>query len=342
MRHLLFRGADNLFKRFTGGGGQPASPAGPEPPAPGQTGGPGATPAAATPPGTPAATPPAATPPGAPTATPPGTPAAPAIPPGTPATTPQPLLAGRFKTPEELERGYVELLRRMADQGQELGRLRQLEIQLPNLVQQQVQTYLSQQQAARPMTEEERRKLNEQLMDEFQEDPSGFMDKLTKRIQEDIRRDFEQQLTPIQSKVQHYDRLAYWNQQLSEAAGKYPDFQQVLPEMRNVIMQFGEAITNSPAGVEMAYSIAKGRLGAAQVNLQDPAVRQAVLQDPALRQQIIAEHYQQIRQGNAPPVVISGQPGGSPPATPSTEIRTLKDAGAAAAAYFKSKMGGGG
>ncbi len=306
MFDLFLKYAGNLTKRFNDGGGQP--PEGPQ--------------------------------------TEPG--GGPAEPQGT--TPPEPLLAGKFKSPQDMERSYLELERKMSEQGQELGTLRQqaqqLPQQLPQLIEQNIQKAMEAQAAKQqqPLSAEQKREINERLLEQFNEDPTGVMQKMREEIFTEVQGTIKKQYEPLEQQVQHFDRMTKWNQQVQQVASKYPDYAEVAPLMQEVIGKHGNTLVNDPNGVEIAYFMAKGMKPAAppsQDLLADDSFRQQVVQNQEVRNAVIADYLNQVRQGGTPPVVIGGQPAGASPSGAPMEIKTAKDATKAATGLFNKILGGG-
>jgi|GEM_PF-4051479 len=262
-------------------------------------------------------------------------------------TTPQePLYANKFSDPRELEKAYITLEEKLGVQGQELGALRQQAQQLqqlPQIIEQRVQSAMeaqAQKLQQQPLTPEQKREINEELLDQFNEDPSGFLENWRKDIFTEVQGELKKQYEPLEQKVQHYDQMARWNQQVQQVMAKYPDYAQMVPAMQQVIEMHGNSLINAPNGVEMAYLMAKG-MNQPENLLQDQTIRQQIMSNQEIRNEIIADYMKQVREGNAPPVVIGGQPAGASPTGAPTEIKTARDASKASLSIFQKFLGGG-
>ncbi|MDD5511549.1 MAG: hypothetical protein PHI12_12175 [Dehalococcoidales bacterium] len=316
MKHLLLKHADNLFKRFSDGGGEP--PVGP--PDGGGTGSTSPDPGVS----------------GAPT---------PVDPQGT-TPAPEPVYAGRFKSPQDMEKSYLELEKKLREQGQELGTLRPLAQQvnqLPAMIEQKIQQAIESQK--QPLTLEQKREINEQLLEKFNDDPQGFLDNMRQEIFTEVQGAVKKQYEPLEQQIQNFDRQARWNAQVQQVAAKYPDYAEMVPLMQEVIGRHGNTLINDPSGVEIAYFMAKGMRPVQQADpqrlLQDQNFRQQIVQNQEIRNQIIADYLNQIRQGGTPPVVIGGQPAGASPSSTPAQIKTAKDATKASLGLFQKFLGGG-
>ncbi len=279
----------------------------------------------------------------------------PAVPEGAPAE-PQPpapappvqeeLILGKFKTQKDLENAYLEEQRRLTQYGQQFSQLQGQWQQF--LTQQQRQQQQPPQQPQ--LTPEQIQKQNEDWYYKFQDKPLEALAERERqaeeRMQQKIQETIQQFVAPVAQKIQYRESYDAYNQQLREAREKYPDFDQLMPEMNKIVQTHGQYYANVPNSVEAIYGIAKARTGTAgqpqrplEDLLQDPQVREKIMSDPAIKNAVLKNYAQEIRQGR-PPNVIGSQPGETP-ASPAADYSQPGSAKKSALSYFRSIVGGG-
>lgn len=159
--------------------------------------------------------------------------------------------------------------------------------------------------------------LNEQLLNEFYENPILAMKKANQIISE--RQAQREQAIQAQ-----------WNYQAQLLARKYTDWTNVQPKMRELLQQNPD-LAERPEHLERVYRLAKG--WSAPAEPAAPPAPQELLQDPAymqqvktlLRDQIIQEYVNEKRAPGTPPL-MGNTTGGTAPAMPPSTPKSWDEA----------------
>lgn len=229
---------------------------------------------------------------------------------------------------KELHNDWTELNRTYQQLNQKLIELQQQNQQYHQFLQLYQQQLLGQQQQPdQPQeTPEERQRRNEELLERFYEDPYGVLNELVnQRVNQIIQTQILPQIEPLQRERQ-------MQQQLQATMAKYPDFQNYVAQIQQIIQE-NPQIAELPNCFETAYLMAKG-MTAQSVNpddlLNDPEFQKKVLEREDLRNKIIQDHIQKIQQQKQSTVQPMGaQPGGQQPVVPDEKPKTLQEASAA-------------
>ena len=275
----------------------------------------------------------------------PGEPAQPGEP--TPAD-PAPLTEPRLEIPDKFQnpdgtanveailKSYTGMEKVLGEQGNKLGSYeRQLQeaVQLINQFQQPPQT-------AEPVTPSES-EWTPPTAEEYYDDPLGTVQKLLDKQSKIMVQQFQQAmqpLAPVVQKHQYETQVNHYSQRLTQLAETNSDIGDLLPEMEIIGKMLGhDAIQAMDAAgrdsVALIYEAAKLLHKPApeppptpEQLIQDPNYRQKILADPNIKNEILKGHVQAVRDG-APPPVIGSQPGGLPPAAPSEQPRSAREAG---------------
>lgn len=256
----------------------------------------------------------------------------------TPAQTAERLYAGKFKTPEEMERAYQESERNFHEGQMERSYQQRLLQQQEQLLQQLMG---QQQQPQQPLlSPEDVQAQAEALLNRFYENPAQVMAEV-------VGQEVNKALQPLMERQQYQEHYNNLERQVNYLRQSTPDFDQLYPDVVGFLQTpQGRALATSvPNGVEMAYQVVKAQRNASYTPeniLQDPTFRQQILQDPEIKKAILQEYGQGLQQ-NQPPVVIgSGQPNNIP-VTPGAEIRNTEQAKAASipflSGFLKSRGG---
>lgn len=254
----------------------------------------------------------------------------------------EPLIMGKFKTQADLEKAYQEAQRKISELGQTNSlTAREMQIMRDELA--QVRQFISQQQQQPPKPEEQRLspEQEQELFNKLYDSENPITD-LFGYLQPVI----EGQVKPLQEKIQAYEQERYWNNQVMTAQQKFPDFQQMVPEVSKIIQE-NPALVQLPNAIEQAYNLAKARQVLTQPPqpsidemLNNPDFLKTLAQNENVRKEILKSHAQQV-QGNQPPPVIGKQPGGHAPATPREPIKSVGDATKMFRAHLDRVFGGG-
>lgn len=243
---------------------------------------------------------------------------------------PEPLIMGKFKTQEDLEQAYREAERRISQYGQQFSQnqqqMEQMQAQL-----QQFQQFMQRFQEPQQSPEEVQER-NQKWLDKFYESP-------IEALSEVVLQNVQQVVAPLSQKIQYQENVNRYSQQVTEARQKYPDFDNFMPQMQEIIKEQGAYLSGLPNSVEVVYNMAKAQtIKSPDDYLKDEAFRQKLLQDETIRNEILKQYAQTVKDGQ-PPVVLSNQHGEPPLAEP-MEIKSTQDAKKATLSFFQRMAGG--
>ncbi len=266
----------------------------------------------------------------------------------------------KFKNPdgsvnmEALIKSYTDMesTYSRASQVEQFTKLQQTVIDLQQQIarQQQAQTQTSHPpQAPQPTKEEleaQAKAEADKFWEDYNEDPRTAITKLVQdTVKNAVKSEVEpsvsqlaQKVEPIIQNAEYQARVEEYQTQIMEAKQARPDFDDMLPEMRKVIDEFGDVLRSRPDAVTMAYNLAKAR----QAESQQPAPtapepakpptveemlndQEMVAQNPALKNLVLTQHMQEIKNNPAPPV-IGANGGGIPPSTQPVDLKDIKSA----------------
>lgn len=164
------------------------------------------------------------------------------------------LLLGRFKTEEELAE-YVRSLEEKAkaaeepDEGEEGEEVEESK---------EEKSEQRKTEEVKPLTDEERQKLNESFLEDFYADPIGTNLKLvTAVVRQVIQSELLPVLQPLQDYVESSTTQAELNRIAQEVAKENEDFGELVDEMEEVFKQHPQLATMGKAGFELALSRAR-------------------------------------------------------------------------------------
>lgn len=277
-----------------------------------------------------------------------------------------PLIAGKFKTQEDLVKAYQNAEQHNTRLAQRQGlpegidAQRSILEQLNALQQENQQLKVQKPQQAQSQQATQAETQTQQTADNLgmSEEEIAYMiqsepHKLFELMQEQTVKAVEAKLSQVQQQQQaekaaeqaKIDSLA---NQLFSLRTAHPDFDGLMNETEKTYMA-NPGLANLPNGVEIAYQLTKAakleqEIGSIQRQrpieelAQDPAIQQQLLNNPALRQAFIGQMATQIK-NNQPPVIVSGQSAGSAPAAPAPKITSIKDASKAYLAHLNQMDG---
>lgn len=199
----------------------------------------------------------------------------------------QKLWAGKYQTPEDLERGYEELQRKLGEQGQQLGTLQQQYQQLLAYLQQAqaVQGYQqpAAQHPAQKLREPEPAMSPDEFLNKLESEGPKVVEQLAERV---ARRILEQEgqaigqalgqlLGPMYQYYTQAQLQEHFRGQIKSLKSKYQDFDEYRRDMFEVIKE-QPVLAMQPGGLELAYLAAKAR--------KAQTVQQQVPQTAAIQQ----------------------------------------------------------
>jgi len=264
-----------------------------------------------------------------------------------PTNEPRPDIPDKFKGPDgNINPKFVESYLHMESMyGRQANQLRDLQQNVMSLQQQIIQN----QQAAKPpqapeLTPEELEAQAaadlEKFWQEYNDNPRVA---ITKLVQDAIKPALEplaQKVEPLIQKEEYQAKVDQWNVQVQAARENKQDFDDMIPEMKKIIDEYGDVLTSRPDAVEVAYNLAKTRQAESQPPqtteppkqpptveemLNDQEMVAKLAQNPALKNLILAQHMQEIKNNPAPPV-IGSQSGGISPSTQPVDLKDMKTA----------------
>lgn len=173
------------------------------------------------------------------------------------------LWAGKYQSPEELERSYQELQRKLGEQGQQLGQMQQQYQQLIAYLQ-QMQTVPQQPQVNNGQTDETMDPV--QFVQELETKGPKVVEQLAERV---ARRILEQEGQALGQGLQQFfgPMYQYYTQaqlkdfyrgQVEELKSKYQDFSDYSDDMKQVLREQPTLLLMN-GGMETAYLVAKAR-----------------------------------------------------------------------------------
>lgn len=200
----------------------------------------------------------------------------------------------------------------------ELELSNQTYMQLIQNMQQQPQQ-AAQQQDQQP-NEEDIEQMKTDFMEQFYDNPMTALETMLNSL-------FEKKVQPI---IEPISKEREWNDQVQTLSQKYPDFQDMVGPMQELLQEMPDLAQH---GLEKVFQIAK-RSQSAQPTpeqlMNDPQFLQQVMQKPEVQKQILSQ-YAQDKQASyqQAPMVMGGQPGGQAPSAPEnrpTDIRSATKA----------------
>lgn len=168
-----------------------------------------------------------------------------------------------------------------------------------------------------------------------------------------IKEILEAELAPFRQAQQQEANYRRFERYLSSAADGKPDFEEMLPHIKEQLLQLGDDVyialeQQGRNPIEMAYNLAKaGQAGTQPEPTAEPPKAPTVeeltanqeflaqiAQNPAVKKLILQQHVQELKNNPAPPV-IGSQPGGLPPSTEPVDLKNIKTAKEALMAKYR-------
>lgn len=252
------------------------------------------------------------------------------------------LLLGKFKSTDDLAKAYQEVERKMHEQGQENSQMKKTNYEMQQQMAQvnQYLQILQQQQAqqvqqpqsshTQPMTPEQQ----EEWLNKFYDRP---LDALQEYVNEYVDPTLQKMVEPLQQKISYYEDTNKWNEQIRNVASQNPDFNELLPDIQQIIQEQGEYLKNMPNTVEVAYNLAKARR-VSSIPKPDDLLNDDSFIEKILGNENIQKKFQEKTAKKVvdkkPPVVLGNQTGGQPPAAPPDSIKSTSDANKSFKAYL--------
>jgi hypothetical protein len=258
---------------------------------------------------------------------------APVTPAPAPEATPTPvqLLAGRFKTTDELVRGYQNIQSDYTRKSQTLSEVTKVVEQLKA---QNAELAAKLQQPPQPPetqpTDEFAGLDTEGILEKFYADPVGVLSKMAEKIVDSKVKPLEGKLNPIVERTEYQQNLDTWNEAVTSFTEANKDMPEFLDGMKEYIAENNLQGSKEPEKVlKNAYTYAKGLKYAPPADpmtlLNDPEfVNKNILTNPAIKDAVLKAHMESLKGNNVPPT-ITGAGTGQPLATPPSKAKTMDE-----------------
>ncbi len=286
------------------------------------------------------------------------------------------LIAGKFKSHEDLEKAYLEAEKLNTRLAQRHGLpegvdnvktyMEQLQAETQKATQLKTEAETAQRfmemykqtfgvlpgqqpgQPAQPAPQEGEPELtDDELADLMVTDPKKVLD----MFKQSAEKAAESKLTAWQqeqtrTQQEHQQKVDHWKRQMADAEAVHPDIRDHYPAIQKII-EARPYLETAPDALLVAYNLAKAEQASAAPPqkspdelLNDPDFQAKILANETIQQAILKGHAERIKAGQ-PPVVIGQQAGGTPPAAAKPEIKSISDASKAAKEFFAARFGGG-
>jgi hypothetical protein len=254
--------------------------------------------------------------------------------------TPEALLAGKFKTTDDLVGAYQSIQSEFTKKAQSLSEFQRtadtlkaenerLAAQLAELSQGQGQA----QQQDQFSTEDYGGLDSQSYLDQFYEKPQEVLSKTIESVVQKALEPFMQKVNPVVETVNAQMHQDNWNKATKSFMEANQDMGDFTTEMKQYIQERGLSGSDNPEQVlQDAYIYARGMKYQPQqavdpkTYLQDPNfINENILNNPEIVNMILQKQMAQIN-SQPIPTSIAGQQAGQAPAMPTTKPKTLKEA----------------
>lgn len=254
--------------------------------------------------------------------------------------------AGKFKTVEDVEKGYVNLEKAFNKRDAEISELRKVAQQVEQFKAEIEQLKARPQEAAttesKPAEQSQQQVIQDAIADMTDEEKEQFSLELfenpVKALQSVLDKVLPNYLNPIQEQVKpiveernhaiEYDKVV---DNIAQFAQAHEDFEALAPTMQEVFSQ-NPALANLPNGLDLAYNIAKGMKPTAAPPSAVDVDKLAA--DPEVQSKVVSNYLQSLKAGGPPPTINGSN--GAPSATPEYKPVSIKEAGLLASKLFSS------
>lgn len=253
----------------------------------------------------------------------------------------------------DLHKDYSELTKTYQTTNQEKAQLAQEKEQLQQQLDalQQAQSQSQQGQAESNIISPERRtQINEEYMERMYEDKMAAdewfenLPEVQAEKQEKLNAMIEAKanelLAPITQEREQLKQQQEFHQQMESMRSTHTDFESMVPEIQKLIDE-APHLADLPNALETMYYMAKGRTSQSaptpETLLSDPNFQQQALSNPELQKQFLQQYQDKMKQQNQSLPNMMGRNAGTqtPMTAGNAAPRSLKEASAAAAAYFQ-------
>lgn len=174
---------------------------------------------------------------------------------------------------------------------------------------------------AQPQISADVQNWDEETWQKFYDQPQDVIGSL---INSQVSRIVAEKIDPI---IQERE----WNNEITRMYEQYPDFEQYIGEVQQLVEQYPQKYAEQQGGLEEAYFRAKVTKGSTTPSpdqlLNDPRfIQQYVLSNQQVQEQILNQYFSQKQQTNQQIPNVMGRGGGFTPQTPESSPTTLKEA----------------
>lgn len=191
-------------------------------------------------------------------------------------------------------------------------------------------------------TREEIEEQNEQIRQQFETDPMGFVKQIQEQAKQSAMDEFKNKYDPMLQQTEQLNNKFKWQDTVRQFTSENPEAQKNMPQIIQVLNENPELMgTKDPLGIAYKLAASNNLLGNGgnivdNVLGNEEYVKQ-IMQNPTLKEQIIQEYQQGLNNGTSqklPPIMGNGQ-GGSIPVSGGETPKNLKEARMSALRRFQ-------
>lgn len=184
------------------------------------------------------------------------------------------------------------------------------------------------------MTQEQIELNNEKIREEFAENPSAFMEKMSKIAEENAFKKIQTEISPKIENIMNLEGKMKWREEVNRFLTQNPQATQYMPQMQQVLSE-NQTLMNTSNPLEVAYKMVAanqfvGDGGDVVDNiLANEELSSKFLQNPKLKEAIIKQYQDSlngINSNNIPPLMGNQGGGQGAPISGGTAPRNLKEA----------------
>jgi hypothetical protein len=171
---------------------------------------------------------------------------------------------------------------------------------------------------------------NEQIRQQFENNPMEFVKSIQQQAKEQAMTEFQQKYDPVIKETQQLGNKMKWQDQVNQFKAQSPEAQKYMPQIVEVLKTNpGLMSTANPLDSAYKMAVANNLLGnggnVVQGILSNDEYRQQIMQNPELRQAIIQEYQKGLNEGQQGIPPLMGSQGGNIPANGGATPNNLKE-----------------
>jgi len=267
-----------------------------------------------------------------------------------------PKAAEKYTSPDSIAKTVINQEKTLTGLFQEKSNLQQLVMnlnsELESLKAQQQQT--QEKQEEKQPTPEELEELTEKELEFFNENPLEYKKKIIEQaraeIESNLTEKFQKEFGTVKEQFQAEQGLKQATQIIENFKTAvddngnllHPDFDSVINEMADVLNQFPQLkqdVSKLPDALSLAYKAVKGtstpaqKVDPAELVKNEEFLKSHIYNNEEIKKNFINDYVKQVKDGQ-PPIVMSGNQGGTSIITPEEKPKTIQDATRAARKHF--------